>query len=298
MTEDERRNKLYEENRFYLELQHKHGGNFEAMLTPDELTIWNIFPDFHKSFFTYFKGQEWEIVSSLRLFSDETIVGKINGQSVKKSEQAKLSLEGYLQYRQQNKTTLLLHELQELLYPLRAFSSNLLQQEIAENLFYDASNPDIASWRDSQEWQQYGVVLQSIPLTWLESKKSEYLRQCASVWRCYLPKQHRTDYNDLEIALEKALDFLELTETTDQLSHKPITTGMKIETLQTLEWWCEEIKRLYGTSRKFKFHKSICVYIADSKQNIARHSAEYIRRQTQDCFRQIKAARKIEHKSS
>lgn len=188
MTEDERRNKLYEENRFYLELQHKHGGNFEAMLTPDELTIWNIFPDFHKSFFTYFKGQEWEIVSSLRLFSDETIVGKINGQSVKKSEQAKLSFEGYLQYRQQNKTTLLLHELQELLYPLRAFSSNLLQQEIAENLFYDASNPDIASWRDSQEWQQYGVILQSIPLTWLESKKSEYLRQCALVWRSYLPQ--------------------------------------------------------------------------------------------------------------
>lgn len=187
MTEDTRRNKLELKNNFYLELIHKYNGDFEAMLSPDEHAIWNIFPDFHKGFFTYFKGQEWEIISSLRLFSDETIVGKINGYGIKKSEQAKLSLETYVKHRSQNKTTLSLLELKELLYPLRSFDGVLLQQEIAESLFYSTSDPDIASLRDSQEWQQYGVKLQPVPLTWLELQENEYLRRCALVWRSYLP---------------------------------------------------------------------------------------------------------------
>lgn len=188
MTEDQRRNKLSEKDCFYLEL-HQHGGNFEAMLTPDELTNWNMFPDFHQRFFTYFQNQEWEIVSSLRRFSDDIVIGRVNGAPVTKADQADISMQFYHRHRKQARTTLMLDELQALLYPLREFNGDLLRQEIADALYLQATDPDIAGLRGSQEWQQHGVLSEAIPLVWLDKQSSDYLTECASVWKSYLPQE-------------------------------------------------------------------------------------------------------------
>lgn len=186
MNDDERPNKIRTENHFYLELQQKHDGNFATMLTPDERTRWDTFPDFHKKLFTYYSRQEWEIVTSLRRFSDNTVVGKVDGCPVTKADQAVISMQFYQSHRRHCRATLTLDELQQLLYPLREFSSDLLRQPIAESLYLHTTDPDIAAQRDSPGWQEYGVWLQPIPLAWLEKQESDYLRECANVWRSYL----------------------------------------------------------------------------------------------------------------
>jgi len=66
----------------------------------------------------------------------------------------------------------------------------------------------------------------------------------------------------------------------------PKPTGARPETLENLERWHLEIKRLFGTSRKFKYHTEICRHIASLSGETAKY--EHIRKQTRDYFRQLK----------
>lgn len=70
----------------------------------------------------------------------------------------------------------------------------------------------------------------------------------------------------------------------------PKPTGARPETLENLERWHSEIKRLYGTSRKFKYHAEICRHIASLSGETAKY--EHIRKQTRDYFRQLKPKEK------
>lgn len=184
MTKDERRNKLYEENRFYLELQHKHGGNFEAMLTPDELTIWNLFPDNHKQLFKSWRDWEWLTKTSLKYFEDNRLIAR--GVSIR--ELAWQRLNHYRRLIASCRKFMSLDELADFLFPLVEVKSDYFKQEIIQAICEGTKDPAELRKMDSIDWEQYEVGNYGINIQWLEKQDNEYLRQCALVWRSYLPQ--------------------------------------------------------------------------------------------------------------
>lgn len=182
MTEDERRNKLHAENRFYLELHHQYGGNFEAMLTTDELTIWNTFPNLHKHLFTYWDGWEWLVKSSLQAFEDSSLIAR----GVSKRE---LAWSRFNHYRRQVKARnkfMSLDELAAFLFPLIEVKADYLRQEIIKAIYEGTLNPEELRIIDSGDWEQYESGNYGINIQWLEIQDSDYLTQCADVWHSYL----------------------------------------------------------------------------------------------------------------
>lgn len=231
MTEDERRNKQLAENRFYLELRHKCGGNFEAMLTPDELTIWDIFPDFHKRLFTHCRDWEWLAKSSLQAFEDSSLIAR----GVSKRE---LTWSRFNHYRRQVeacKKFMPLDELADFLFPLIEVKGDYLRQEVIQAICEGTLNPAELRKMDSIEWEQYESGNYGINIQWLETQEGDYLRQCAAVWRGYLPtiqpyksQQQREETQERYVRWQQRVN--ELANLNPKLSHSNICKRIATET--------------------------------------------------------------------
>lgn len=175
MTHDERRNKIQAENLFYLEL-HQHGGNFEAMLTPDELAIWNEFPEQHKQLFMRWRDWEWMAKTSL--------------QKSLMQERAWARLNSYRKLAASCKKYMPLHELIDFLFPLIDVKGSFLKQEAMQAICEGTEDPEKLRIMDSIEWEDYSAPTYGVNIKWLEKQDSEYLRECATVWRVYLPAEN------------------------------------------------------------------------------------------------------------
>lgn len=231
MAEDERRNKIHAENRFYLELQQHHGGNFEAMLTTDELTIWNIFPDFHKRLFTHWRDWEWLAKSSLQAFDDSNLIAR----GVSKRE---LAWNRFNQYRRQVeacKKFMPLDELAAFLFPLIEVKADYLRQEVIQAICEGTLNPAELRKMDSIEWEQCECGNYGINIQWLGTQESDYLRQCTAVWSGYLPitqpcksQQQREETQDRYARWQQRVD--ELATLNPKLSHSAICKRIATET--------------------------------------------------------------------
>ena len=186
MTEDTRRNKLELENHFYLELIHKYNGDFESILSPLELSVWNQFPDFHKRFFSLHYNWEFLAKRSLNLFNQTE--GCTNPMSA--SEQAKIIMQAHYYTRTSKETTLSTPDLSNFLLPLLYLKDSSLTQRIAEALYYHTDDPEEAKKRYSIEWQSNEALTYPIPFAWLKKQNDKYLQECSYVWQRYLSENH------------------------------------------------------------------------------------------------------------
>lgn len=182
MTEDERRNKQHAANLFYLDLWNTHGNNFEEMLTPDELAIWNIFPDFHKRLMTSWGTWELRAKNSLQYFESSTLIAL--GVSMREVAWGKLN--HYRRLAVSCKKVLSLDELVDFLYPLIEIKGDFLKQEVIRAIREETLSPIELQKMDSEEWEQYQAGNCGVNILWLEKQDSEHLKQCAAVWRRYL----------------------------------------------------------------------------------------------------------------
>lgn len=250
MAEDERRNKIEAENHFYLELRHKHSGNFESMLLPEELTIWNIFPDNHKQLFT--RSRDWEITvkNSLELFENRR-------DYYHKPAHAKLQT--YLQMRKSCKTVMIPYEIKGLLFPLvYMFAddfSDYFTQELMDAIRQHLKYPDkIKAFDELDELEQedYPIHIEFLE----EQSHSDYLLECAAVWRSYLQPT-------LKMKSDK-----------------------KPETQEQIDRWNRKVEEYYQPMGKFKFHAEICRKI--SMEEDSNHEPKHIANETRTTYRRLK----------
>ena len=128
-----------------------------------------------------------------------------------------------------------LDELAAFLFPLIEVKADYLRQEIIQAICDDTLNPAELRKMDSIEWEQYESGNYGINIQWLETQESNYLRQCAAVWRGYLPitqphkpQQQREETQDRYARWQQRVN--ELTTRYPKLSHSTICKRISTET--------------------------------------------------------------------
>lgn len=190
MTEDEGRNKKQAEQRFYLELQQTHGGHFEAMLAPEERGFWDALPPAHKTLLQWSRDWEWEVKQGLENFNNVTPLSKFSTVQ----DRAFTRWKDYQKAKSDCKKIMQFDKLSDLLFPFVLIRHEFVEnrdsyakQEIAR-LMREAADSVAENRRlEPDDWEDYGIHAEWLDVRWMETQDSDHLKQCAIVWRGYLP---------------------------------------------------------------------------------------------------------------
>ena len=203
MTEDERRNKKQAEQRFYLELQQTHGGHFEAMLAPEERVFWDALPPAHKILLQWSRDWEWEVKQGLENFNKVTPLSKFSTVQ----DRAFTRWKDYQKAKSDCKKIMQFDKLSDLLFPFVLIRHEFVEnrdsyakQEIARLMREAADSVAEKRRLEPDDWEDYGIHAEWLDVRWMETQDSDHLKQCAIVWRGYLPVEQSLDNRSLPIA--------------------------------------------------------------------------------------------------